>query len=342
MMPSLLKFIKDHILTMLWLTIAGFVMSWFIWRGCCTVISSLAWITIFTATLWIALWLGNAYLAEALSHFYSWQKEPLKRLIVGLVGMTVYTIGAVKGIIYLFHFLTGFDVGDNLSLTLTYTIGITLIITMFMTGCEFLINWRQAAVDAEASKRASINAQYESLKNQVNPHFLFNSLNALTNLVYEDHDKAAKFIKQLSEVYRYVLDTRDKEVVALEEEMKFLDSYLFLQKIRFGENLLVKINLATNNKLIAPLALQLLVENAIKHNETSSEHPLSINIVEQDGYIVVENSLQRKNMPDERSPGIGLENIKSRYTFLSSQPVVVEERDNKFVVKLPLIQPEER
>jgi sensor histidine kinase YesM len=341
MMPSLFKFIKAQLSTMLWLTIAGFVMSWFIWRGCCTTISALTWITVFTATIWIALWLGNSYLAESLNYFYSWHKEPVKRLIIGLVGMTAYTIGAVKGIIFLFQYVSGFDVGDDLSTTLTSTIGITLIITMFMTGREFLMNWRQAAVDAEVSKRASINAQYESLKNQVNPHFLFNSLNALTNLVYEDQDKAAKFIKQLSEVYRYVLDTRDKEVVALEEEMKFLNSYLFLQQIRFGENLLVKINLSTHGKLIAPLALQLLVENAIKHNEASSENALSIVITEEDGYILVENSLQRKVMPDEKSPGIGLENIKSRYTFLSSQPVVVEERDNKFVVKLPLIQSEE-
>lgn len=342
MMPSLIKFIKSNLLTMLLLTLAGFVMSWFIWRGCCTAISSLALITIFTATLWIALWLGNAYLAQSLSYFYSWHKEPVKRLIIGLVGMTVYTIGAVKGIIYFFHYVVGFDVGDNLSTTFTSTIIITLIITMFMTGREFLINWRQAAVDAEASKRASINAQYESLKNQVNPHFLFNSLNALTNLVYEDQDKAAKFIKQLSEVYRYVLDTRDKEVVALEDEMRFLESYLFLQKIRFGENLLVEINLSTKDKLIAPLALQLLVENAIKHNEASSENPLSIKITEQDGYIVVENSLQRKHIPEEKSPGIGLENIKSRYKFLSDHPVVVDENKEKFVVKLPLIESDER
>lgn len=342
MMPSLIKFIKTNFVTMLWLIAAGIVMSWFIWRGCCTKISSLTWISILTVTLWIALWLGNSYLAAALDYFYSWHKDPVKRLIVGLVGMTVYSIGIVYAIVYFFRFVFGFDVGDNLSGTFTSTIIITLIISMFMTGRAFLINWRQAAVDAEASKRASVNAQYESLKNQVNPHFLFNSLNALTNLVYEDQDKAARFIKQLSEVYRYVLDTRDKEVVALEDEMKFLESYLFLQKIRFGENLLVEINLSAKDKLVAPLALQLLVENAIKHNIASSENPLSIKIAESDGYIVVENSLQRKSMPEENSPGIGLENIKSRYKFLSDQPVVVDESKEKFVVKLPLIESDER
>jgi LytS/YehU family sensor histidine kinase len=321
---------------MFWLTIAGFVMSWFIWRGCCTRIEAYFWISFFTVTLWIALWLGNAYVSQAMDYFFSWQKEPGKRLLAGLIAMTVYTFGAVYVIIFLFD-LAGFSIGDRLDGTYISTIVITLIISMFMTGRAFLVNWRQAAVDAEASKRETINAKYESLKSQVNPHFLFNSLNALTNLVYEDQDKAAKFIKQLSEVYRYVLDTRDKEVVPMNEEMKFLESYLFLQKIRFGDSLSVEINVSTKNKFIAPLALQLLVENAIKHNIASTEKPLFIKIIEREEYIIVENSLQLKNSTEEESPGIGLDNIKSRYTFLTNQPVVVEEHNEKFIVKLPVI-----
>lgn len=341
MMPSLIKFIKSNLLTMCWLVLAGSLMSWFIWRGCCTRMSAYFWISFFTATLWIALWLGNAYVSQVMDYFFSWHKEPVRRLLAGLVAMTVYTFGAVYTIIFLFR-LAGFSIGDRLDGTYTSTIVITLIISMFMTGRSFLVNWRQAAVDAEASKRETIHAKYESLKNQVNPHFLFNSLNALTNLVYEDQDKAALFIKQLSEVYRYVLDTRDKEVVALDDELKFLESYLFLQKIRFGNNLAVEIKLDAQGKLIAPLALQLLVENAIKHNITSSENPLFIKIFEQEGYIVVENILQRKTIPDEKSPGIGLENIKSRYRFLSNQPVVVEENKELFMVKLPVIESDEQ
>jgi len=337
-MPSLMKFLKANVVTMLWLCVAGFVMSWFIWRGCCTTIPSLIWIMIFTATLWIALWLGNAYVAEALSQFYSWHKEPVKRLIIGLVGMTVYTIGAVNGIVYFFRYVVGFDVGDNLSTTFTSTIIITLIITMFMTGREFLINWRQAAVDAEASKRASINAQYESLKNQVNPHFLFNSLNALTNLVYQDQDQAAKFIKQLSEVYRYVLDTRDKEVVPLEDELKFLESYLFLQQIRFGDKLKIENNLRAVKGLVAPIALQMLVENAIKHNIISEENPLTIRLYQAQNSLVVENTVCKKNTLPEESSGIGLTNIQKRYEFISDKKVEVLEKDGKFIVSLPLIE----
>ena len=323
---------------MLWLCVAGCVMSWFIWRGCCTKISSLPWISILTVTLWIALWLGNSYLAEALDYFYSWQKDPVKRLMVGLVGMTVYSIGIVYAIIYFFRYVFGFDVGDNLFGTFTSTIIITLIISMFMTGRAFLISWRQAAVDAEASKRASINAQYERLKNQVNPHFLFNSLNALTNLVYQDQDKAVKFIKELSDVYRYVLDTREKEVVPLEQELKFLQAYLYLQQIRFGEKLKIELRLTDMNSMVAPLALQMLVENAIKHNEISEEHPLTIEVYTRGRFIVVENTLQRKTVLPGDSPGLGLENIRKRYEFLSNDKVDVKEDNGKFSVALPIIE----
>lgn len=337
MRPSIIKFLKENSITIFWLLVAGFVMSWFIWRGCCTKLTAYLWIGAFTSSMWIALWMGNAYLSQYLDYFFSWHKEPLKRLVAGLIGMVVYTVGAVNGLVFLYNQVFNFDVGDRLYGTYYSTIGITLIITMFMTSRSFLLNWRESAVDAERAKKESVAAQYESLKNQVNPHFLFNSLNALTNLVYEDQDKAAKFIKQLSEVYRYVLDTRDKELVPLAEEVKFLDSYLYLQQIRFGEKLNLKVSLENAKGQVAPLALQMLIENAIKHNVIAEEQPLYIEVRMETGYIVVENNLQKKNMPGEGSSGIGLENIQRRYEFLSNLKVVVENTENMFRVKLPVI-----
>ncbi len=338
MMPSILKFLKTYFVTMLWLIVAGFVMSWFIWRGCCVRISSYFWISFFTAVLWIALWLGNTYVSQALDNFFSWQKEPIKRLVAGLIGMTVYTVGAVYGIVFVFQYGFGFSVGDSkLDVTYITTIIITLIITMFMTGREFLVNWRQAAVDAERLKKESVEAQYNSLRNQVNPHFLFNSLNALTNLVYQNQDQAVKFIKQLSEVYRYVLDTRNREVVSLTEELKFLESYIFLQQIRFGNKLKIDSKLDGVKSQVAPLALQMLVENAIKHNTIAEELPLLIKLYEQSGFLVVENNLQKKTILEEDSSGLGLENIKKRYEFLSDRLVEVTENEISFVVRLPII-----
>ena len=191
---------------------------------------------------------------------------------------------------------------------------------------------------AAGLEKESALSQYESLKNQVNPHFLFNSLNALTHLVYEDQDKAAKFIKQLSEVYRYVLDSRDKEVVSLEEELKFLDAYLFLQQIRFGDKLKVNVNFKGSTSSVAPLALQMLIENAIKHNVISEEEPLSIRLYMERSFLVVENDLHKKNILPDSSGGLGLQNIKRRYEFLSKEKVVVDEGEGKFIVKLPMLE----
>lgn len=311
-------------------------MGWFIWRDCCGKFSSLIWIIIFTVCLWMALWLGNAFVSDWMDNIFSWHKDPVKRLVAGLVGMTVYTVGAVFGLIYFFHFAFGFDVGDQLYGTFYSTILITLVITMFMTGRTFLLSWRESAVEAERLKKENMEAQFNSLRSQVNPHFLFNSLNALTNLVYQDQDKAVKFIKQLSTVYRYILSTRDKELVSLAEELEVLHSYLFLQQIRFGEKLKLHVDLNSDG-LVAPLVLQMLVENAIKHNIIADEQPLTVRIYKDETCVIVENNLQKKSIPTDESTGAGLENIKKRYSFLSSEAVRVEDNGHSFKVSVPII-----
>jgi LytS/YehU family sensor histidine kinase len=237
-----------------------------------------------------------------------------------------------------FALIFHFEYGDGYKRSIYTSIVITIFISLFLHGRAFLISWRHAIIDGEKLQKESILAKYESLKSQVNPHFLFNSLNALTNLVYEDQQKAVKFIKQLSEVYRYVLDTRDREVVTLDEELNFLDSYLFLQKIRFGENLKTQINITSTRSHIAPLALQMLIENAIKHNVVSSDDPLLISIREVDDSILVENNIQKKSTLGEPSSGMGLENICNRYQFLSNQKVEIIKSEDRFTVKLPVIK----
>jgi Histidine kinase len=285
---------------------------------------------------WIMLWVVNSELNDFLSAHISWIKTPIKRLVIGVVGTIVFTVTAVLLIIKAFEWLAGFDFGDYKNVIVPSLI-ITTFISLFFHGRAFLLMWKQSAVDAERYQKESMQATYESLKSQVNPHFLFNSLNALTNLVYEDQDKAAKFIKQLSEVYRYVLDTRYKEVVPLQDELKFLESYAFLQQIRFGDKLLIAINITDLNFQIAPLALQMLMENAVKHNEVSAEKPLAITIYQSNDTLIVENTLQKRMKLGEESSGMGLENITKRYSFLTDKPVVVSKSEIAFSVSLPLI-----
>ncbi|HEX6889580.1 MAG TPA: histidine kinase [Chryseolinea sp.] len=314
---------------------ASIVQTYFSCRGCST-FREYALISFFTLIMWILLWRGNSLLTDFVDSKVSWYLYPTRRLVVGLISTIVYTIIAVVTAMITFEKLVSFNFGSSFTWTIYFSVIITIIISLILHSREFLLRGRQATLDKEIYQKESIRAKYEALKSQLSPHFLFNSLNALTNLVYEDQDKAAKFIKQLSEVYRYVLDTRNVEVVPIEDEKRFLNSYLFLQQIRFGDKLKLEVDLDKTRTLVAPLVLQMLVENAIKHNVISEEDPLHIRIFQQDGYIVVENDLRRKSVLIDDSPGVGLDNILRRYEFLSDKKIEVV-KNGKFTVRLPII-----
>lgn len=290
----------------------------------------------FSSAMWALMWIGNGELAHYLSVQFPWVKSPVKRLVIGVISTVAFTILVAIGLLKTIEYARNIKFSSYYDF-ITISLTITFIISLFMHGREFLLRWKESAVSAERYQKESMQATYESLKSQVNPHFLFNSLNALTNLVYEDQDKAVKFIKQLSDVYRYVLDTRDKEVVTLTEELKFLESYAYLQRIRFGDKLVITISVQDENYRIAPLALQMLLENAVKHNEVSEDNPLHISIQQSGDTISLENTLQKRMTLGEDSAGMGLENIKKRYTFLTDRPVVITEKAPYFRVTLPLL-----
>jgi sensor histidine kinase YesM len=319
------------------LIVFGFVMTaaGVTCRSCVQSVKDFWIVGSFTGILWVLLWKGNSYLTDYVSSKISWLKAPMKRFIVGIISTVVYTYAAISLMVLVYEALSGYNFSRS-GVTSMMSIVITLIISLFMHCRSFLYHWRKTAIDAEKLQKESIAAKYESLKSQVNPHFLFNSFNALSNLVYEDQDKAVKFIKQLSNVYRYVLDTRDKELVTLEEEVSFLNAYMYLQQIRFGDKLKMDMQLNGASSMVAPLVLQMLFENAIKHNIVSEENPLTIRVFSDLDYIVVQNNIQLKTVLQEESNGIGLENICKRYEFLTDQKVVIES-DEMFTVKLPLI-----
>jgi LytS/YehU family sensor histidine kinase len=200
----------------------------------------------------------------------------------------------------------------------------------------FFKNWKEAAIQQEKLKREQLALQYETLKGQVSPHFLFNTLNSLTSLISTNPEKAIDFVKKLSDVYRYVLDQKNQELVPLESELKFVESYIFLQKIRFGENLVVEINVRLRNFKVIPLSVQMLVENAIKHNEVSDRKPLQIRLfTTDDQYLMVENLLQKKTASE--GTGSGLENIKSQYSFFTDRKVIISENNGNFIAAIPLL-----
>jgi len=184
----------------------------------------------------------------------------------------------------------------------------------------------------------NIISQFESLKSQVNPHFLFNSLNVLSSLIFIDQNKAAKFVRQMSKVYRYVLEHKDMDTITVREELPFIESYIFLLKTRFDRNLKVIMDIPEEikNFHVAPIVIQLLLENAIKHNIVSKLKPLTIRIFEKEHYLVVQNNMQLKSST-EVSSRVGLNNIRKRYEYLTTKKVIIEENNENFTVKIPLL-----
>jgi hypothetical protein len=330
---TVLTYVRTKGQLVAWLIAGGIVTTYFMCESCTQSMSRYALVAIYISLMWIAMWLGNEFISHALDERIPWTKQPIKRLVVGIAVVVAYSFSVAYALAKIFERF--FDVTAGGTMHLYVTVIITVVITLVMTSRSFLFNWRQSAIDAEKLQKENITARYQSLKDQVNPHFLFNSFNALSNLVYEDPDKAVKFIKQLSEVYRYVLDTRDQEVVTVEKELKFLESYIYLQQIRFGNKLKIEVSISRTGSYVTPLALQMLVENAIKHNVVAEDEPLTIRLYEDDGYIAVENNLQKKKVIVEPSAGVGLENICKRYELLSDKKVQIRENETSFVVKIP-------
>ncbi|WP_128545011.1 sensor histidine kinase [Larkinella soli] len=212
------------------------------------------------------------------------------------------------------------------------------VICLGFIASHFLKQWQENALRAAQLEKEKVQVQLDNLKNQLSPHFLFNSLSSLDGLIHENPDLASQFLRQLSKVFRYVIQNKDKELVSLETELDFIRNYISLLKTRFNGSLDVQVSVSeeASDKAIVPVTLQILIENAIKHNIADSAHPLTIRIRADEDYVTVENNLQRKTRVDT-SNGQGLTNLKALYHFLSDKNVKVEEKPEKFEVSVPLV-----
>ncbi len=290
------------------------------------------------------IWVGNRYIM-----IYSRRRYPLfndvrKRLWFQSLLMFVFTVGANMSLGQLAD--TVFR-KDNDGLTLTdiiihsnsAAIFCTIMIIAIYESIYFMHQLRHSVEETENLKRESLNAQLNALKTQVNPHFLFNNLNTLSAIIPEDPDKAVAFVQQLSKVYRHILEVKDEQSIPLKDELDVMKAYAFLLQTRFGDNLDITINVPEEKlkKRIVPLSLQILMENAIKHNIISSEMPLKVDVFAENGRLVVSNNLQKKNQLNE-STGIGLDNIRNRCKLLGNDLVIVTESETNFTVSIPLIE----
>ena len=294
----------------------------------------------------ITQWLGNSYFNGLLDKKYSWKDHLLKRTIYGSLAIIGYSALAYLAVQFIMFLLVYGSLPENLitwSLRSSYiAILISFIISLIFAAVGFFRNWKDSLLEAERFKAEMLQYKYEALQNQINPHFLFNSFNVLSDLVYEDQKKATDFIAQLSQLFRYVLDSREKELVPLNEELDFVKAYSYLLQSRFEDKLLIRTDLeAKDNELIVPMTLQLLIENCVKHNEISGGQPLSVQITRNGDYLKVENNLQLKS-GGSHSKKTGLANITQQYSFFTSRKIRIKETNSLFAVEVPIIKKEER
>jgi two-component system LytT family sensor kinase len=229
---------------------------------------------------------------------------------------------------------------DNLFRAATwilYAMGMAGINSIFFTR-YFMDRWKDSHVMAERLEKEKAQVQFDNLKNQLNPHFLFNALTSLNSLISESPALASQFLQHMSKVYRYVLQNKDKNFVTLRTEFEFIQNYVFLATTRFGEGLVIKFNIADHlwDKAIVPVTLQILIENALKHNIVDEQRPLTIEIFTTGDFLTVSNTLQPRKIV-ESSNKQGLDNLKSLYRYLSDNPVEVLQDENRFAVKIPLL-----
>jgi two-component system, LytTR family, sensor kinase len=304
----------------------------------------LSWEKYFT-TLFITavIWVGNRYIMIYSRKKYPQFDEVRKRIFSQSVLMIVYTVFAnvALGLVFEKTFMKdagGITVTDRLINSNAAALFCTIMVIAVYESIYFMHQLRHSVEETENLKRENLNAQLDALRTQVNPHFLFNNLNTLVSLIPENPKQATDFVQQLSKLYRHILEVKDEQSIPLEDELKVLKAYAFLLQTRFGSNLEVNIDVPAEklHKKIVPLSLQLLMENAIKHNIISSDKPLHINIFSDNGSLVVDNNLQVKQHVPE-STGIGLDNIRNRYKLLSEKPVHVAATGNHFTVTIPLI-----
>lgn len=291
----------------------------------------------------VVLTLINGLLFNYLNHKVVWNTFSRYRILIGAISSITLTM---LGILCLRLLIEMGIEGESLEhffeteSVIYYAIAllITVVISTIFHAVYFYKQWQEKKVKEQKIIAGTASAKFDALKNQLDPHFLFNSLNVLTSLIEEDPDQAQKFTTSLSKVYRYVLEQKNKNLVTVEEELDFAKTYIRLLKMRFEDSIIFEIPDKSSNPdaKIIPLSLQLLLENAVKHNVVNSANPLHIRVFEDNNMLIISNNLQEKQVI-KKSSGFGLRNIQQRYSILSDRQVIINKSTSEFRVELPML-----
>ncbi len=269
---------------------------------------------------------------------------PYERNLIGRITLQIF-LGSLFGLfvrVLIYYFAEPYFPFqlDEFFLAVTWALYIifpSAINLVFFTG-HFITKWKEGILKTERLEKEKTQVQFDNLKNQLNPHFLFNALTSLNSLIREDPELASQFLQHLSKVYRYVLQHKDENVVDLQTEVNFIRNYIFLAETRFDKSLSIVIQIQDEylDRSIVPVTMQVLLENAFKHNIMEPERPFRIMILTENEYLIIQNNLQRRKSV-EGSNKQGLDNLKSLYKYLTDRPVIIEETESFFAVKVPLL-----
>lgn len=296
---------------------------------------TLGWMVIVFGMIWV----GNRLISKKLDARFPWLKYGIGRFVVQIIIIVVYSLSVINASYLLFKLLFTADppTAEQLIVMNAYGALIIIPVSAIYFGVYFLRSWTKSQLEAERLEKESTKAQLQTLRNHLDPHFLFNNLNILSALIDKDAKQSQKYLDKFAEVYRVILQSDKEELVTLSQELEFIDAYLYLVKIRFAELLNVNIEVPSecNHLLLPPLTVQMLLENALKHNIITEDQDLNILISAHDQTLEIRNTLNKKPPPER--PGSGLNNISLRYSYFTDRKVVVSEQDGYFVVKIPLI-----
>jgi len=285
----------------------------------------------------------NSFFFDYINTKIDWKKNASYRILIGAVGSIILTMAGIFVVRMVIRILIeGNDwetfIASERAIYYVVALLITVVCSIFFHAVYFYKALQEKKVKEHKIIAGTASAKFDALKNQLDPHFLFNSLNVLTSLIEEDPNQAQNFTTALSKVYRYVLEQKNKDLVSVDEELEFARTYVKLLKMRFEDSIRFEIPDTSQfpEGKIVPLSLQLLLENAVKHNVVSANKPLSIKVYEENGTLVVKNNLQEKQVV-KKSSGVGLRNIQQRYQLLTSRQVDIHKTSDHFGVKLPIL-----
>lgn len=289
----------------------------------------------------ILVWVSNYFLTRRLDKKLPWLKFGNKRFYWQL-GIGIFLSLLIINISYfVLKFALTTDPPDSTQILSMNVLGLLILLPTISInfGIQFLSNWKTAQVNSEQFQKETIRAELTTLKNHLDPHFLFNNLNILSSLISVDTELSQTYLEKFADVYRNILKSSKEELVTLNDELRFIASYLYLLEIRFEDTIqtFIDIESVEHTKYLPPLTLQMLVENAIKHNIISEIKPLKIHISCQNGYLSVKNGLREKKVERKNSGKSGLDNIQKRYSYFTDKEVQVFKNPDNFIVKIPLI-----